>query len=51
MSYRYGGCLLVETSVPAIKQPQNLYDIYENLMLCIYSLRLLMMDGKTVRNT
>ena len=31
----------------ARKQPQNLYDIY---LMLYYSLRLLMMDGKTVRN-
>ena len=30
----------------ASKQPQNLYDIY--LMLYVYSLRLLMMDGVTI---
>jgi hypothetical protein len=33
--------------VPVSKQPQNLYDIYLMLM---YSLRLLMMDGKTIQN-
>jgi len=33
--------------VPTSKQPQNPYNIYLMLM---YSLRLLMMDGKTIRN-
>jgi len=32
----------------ASKQPPSLYDIY--LMLCMYSLRLLMMERETVRN-
>ena len=33
--------------VPASKQPQNLHDLYPMLMC---SLRLLVMNGKTVRN-
>jgi len=50
MSYRFGERIRMELQFcpdPARKLSPNLYDIYH---CCVYSEKLLMMDGGTVRN-
>ena len=47
MSYRFADSLRTGEFAPARKLSANLYDIYHR---CVYSEKLLMMDGGTVRN-